>query len=146
VSAPKFLFDECIGKPGLDVLRELLALGDDEAELVHLLDLESEGSLDDNWVPRLGSEGWIVISADRGQTPSRGGKLPRLCKTHLVTHVLLSGALHSKDTRTKIVGIAHVWTRLLEVADAPRGSEFRLQLTSAGSTRLIGPTWTPPSQ
>ena len=71
---PKFLFDECFGRPLVIRLREFLELS--EEHVVSLLELESAGSgaVDDDWITTLSPSQWVVISADRGRRVTRGGE------------------------------------------------------------------------
>ena len=79
----KFLFDECLGKPMMEELRKLVPEG---CEFAHILDHFSSGTHDDEWIPAMKEQGWVVISADSGKNrPSKGGKLPRLCKENEIT-------------------------------------------------------------
>ena len=90
-----------------------------------------QGTHDEEWVPKLATEGWTVITADGGRTPNRnrGEKLPRLFARLGVTHVLLSPAVHGRTSFEKILTILSVWYPLLEIAADPsqRGKRFFLE-------------------
>jgi hypothetical protein len=129
----KFLFDSCcFGRVALKQLLELVGSAVGRAQIAHLSEFQLHNKLDDDWVPQFVEEGWIVISSDRGTTPSKGSKLPLLCRRFGITHVLLSAAVHDLSTREKCRAIAAVWPDLLALPEHPRGSEHRLQKTHSG--------------
>jgi hypothetical protein len=133
----KLLFDECLGKPVVEKLGELLTrLVEEPVELRHLLDLQPPGTKDQIWVPKIAGGDWIVISTDRGKK-NKGAKLPLVCQRFGVTHVLFSAAVHRRTSREKIEAILEVWPDLAKVADAPRGSRYLLMLTPAGKAKLV---------
>ena len=66
----RFLFDECVGKPVMESIRQFLQ---SEAEFAHICDYLQQGVLDAGWVPRIAAEGgWVVITADGGKQSKRG--------------------------------------------------------------------------
>lgn len=136
----KFLFDSCcFGRVALNRFIEFLGTSGDGAEFAHLADFQLEEQLDDDWVPLFVEGRWIVITSDRGSNPSRGSKLPLLCRHYGLTHVLLSASVHDMKTFDKARAIAAVWPDLLKLCDWPRGSEHRLQKTASGGFVLRSP-------
>lgn len=132
----RFLFDACIGRVTIERISSFLKVHELGIEFAHLSDFEKDGTLDDDWVPRLAGHDWIVISSDRGRTPSRGSKLPLVCKKYGVTHVLLSAAVHQLSGVDKSRAIISVWHQLTRLREFPRGSEHVLQMTVSGGFRL----------
>ncbi len=124
--ARRLLFDECIGKPVMTKLRGLIPV---EIELQHLADKFAKGDKDEDWIPRLGTEGgWVVITSDAGRNSKKGQKLPELCLIHRVTHVILSGTLNQKSTLEKINSIAAAWSFFEDVFSSPQGSRYFMRL------------------
>lgn len=133
---PTFIFDECIGWPILETVEPLLRLHNLPFRLKHVVEYY-KGAKDDEWVPEIARNGWIVITADRGVRPSRGGKLPFICKRNGVTHILLSGALHASNAAVKASCIVASWTDIYDTAQASPGSRFILRKTPSGGATLV---------
>lgn len=134
------MFDSCcFGRVAVDKLIEFLGSGSDNVDFAHLSDFQLQEALDDDWVPQFVEEGWIVISADQGKRPSKGSKLPLLCRRYGVTHVLLSGSVHDLRTFDKARAIAAVWPSLLTLSNAPKGSCHKIQKTVSGGFFLRSP-------
>jgi hypothetical protein len=128
VTQPRLLFDECIGRPHVDRLIQFIASDTDEPpEMRHVLEFQAEGVWDEDWIPRIADEGWIIISQDRGRKPSKGRHLPHLCLELSVTHVLLSARVAGRKSADKILIILSVWREILELQEKPRGSRFILE-------------------
>lgn len=131
MTAPaKILFDECIPRPVIPPLIEFLnrtSAGD--AEVKHLLDLFDEGQKDQDWVPAIAADGWIVISGDRASgRRGGGGHLKEVCRAYGVTHVLLSPSLHNSKIQVKSDAIYHFWPRICALAELERGSRWQIKL------------------
>ena len=121
----RLVFDENIGRPLVMALAGLLRFAADPPEIKHLLEItEMYGAKDNEWIPKLASGGWIVVSADHGR--KGGAKLPLLCRQHRITHVLLSPALCNEKQLVKALALLSVWPRLLELPAKPAGSRFVL--------------------
>jgi hypothetical protein len=133
----KLLLDECVGKSIAHAMRDLIALSDEDAEIAHILDFQSQGVTDEVWIPRIAKENWIVLTGDRAKQSSKGGKLPILCKAFLVTHVMLSAAIHQMKSLDKERMILHVWHDLKKLVDAPKGSGYSLRLTTGRNSKLV---------
>lgn len=100
-----------------------------EVELTHIIDKYTVGDKDEDWIPRLGTEGgWIVITSDAGRNSKKGQKLPELCLIHRVTHVILSGTLNQMPTLEKIKSIATAWAFFEDVFSSPPGSRYFMRL------------------
>ena len=115
----KLLFDECLGKPAISKLAEIVAMGGGvKPQVSHLFEYAPPGTRDEVWVPGLASDGWTVITADGGHRPNknRGAKLPLLCHQYSVTHVVLSSFVHNRTTFEKIVTIMSVWYQIVDIA------------------------------
>jgi hypothetical protein len=123
----KFLFDECIGKPVVTQLAALVELSTDAVEFCHVLDFQKQGVPDTEWVPRIASEGYIVVSGDGGKRCGRA-KLPRICAAHKVTHVIIGPSVHSMRSLAKVAVLLRVWDEILKLSDAPKGSRHSLRL------------------
>lgn len=128
----RLLFDECLGRPAIERLSQLVAMGKGEKpEIRHVLESAATGARDEDWIPQLAPRGWTVITTDGGRTPNkrRGEKLPRLCACHAITHVLLSPSVHGRTSFEKLLTILSVWYPLLEIASDPsrRGKRFVLE-------------------
>ncbi|HUU83529.1 MAG TPA: hypothetical protein VM243_08500 [Phycisphaerae bacterium] len=123
----KLLFDENIGRPLVEAMRPLLHKYEEPVDVAHLLDLLGRhGEQDENWIPELADEEWLVISADRGKKP--GPKLPLLCAEFGVRHILIKGALHNLKQFEKARAIIIVWPSLIAARTKPRGTRFLLTM------------------
>jgi hypothetical protein len=121
----KILFDECLGKPMMEELKQQLL--PDDPLFAHLTDFFSSGTPDSEWIPKLAKDGWIVISTDGAKKKNRGGKLPEICKSMGITHIIMSPTLHKRNSRDKIAAIALVWEQIKEAGKATPGTRFNLQ-------------------
>jgi hypothetical protein len=133
----KLLLDECVGKTIVPALRAMIAPTSEEAEIAHILDFQPQGVTDEQWVPRIAEEKWIVLTGDRAKQSSKGGKLPILCRAFCVTHVMLSASIHKMKTFDKERMILNVWHDLRALVEVPRGSGYSLQLTHAKNAKLV---------
>ncbi len=102
------------------------------------------GTPDSKWVPEISKQGgWVVITGDRGKKSKVEDKLPLICRSQFVTHVMFSGGLNKRPAYYKGVAIATRLPELLETADAAPGTGYGLSMTSKGDFRLKV-VWTPP--
>lgn len=132
----RLLFDECVGKPTMLAIAELLVAEPEKPDLQHVLDFQSQGVRDEVWVPKAATEGRIIITADRGKRGG-GAKLPLLCRRYGITHVMLSATLHHRKGFEKAAAILTVWPELAKLPNVPKGSGYSLRLTSAGGPHLV---------
>ena len=120
----RLLFDETFGHPIVQAMARLLSFHELKPEVRHLFDVAAPGTPDPEWVPAIVEGDWIVISADHGR---RGGpKLPWICRKLGVTHVLLKGQMIHRRQFEKARAVLVVWPEMVDVADAPRGSRYRI--------------------
>jgi hypothetical protein len=141
----RLLFDECLGRPAIERLVDLIEMGKGEKPVVrHVLEFAPPGTHDEIWIPKLATEHWTVITADSGRQPNRnrGEKLPRLCARLGVTHVMLSPIVHNRTSFEKLLTILHVWYDLLQIACSTqeRGNRYFLEPTpklERGRGRLV---------
>lgn len=122
---PRFLFDECIGKPAMLQLHELVGGG---FEFVHLSDRFAAGTKDNDWIPKLASEPWVVVSGDRGRQSGMGPKLPDLCRETGITHILLGKSVHVKKAAEKIAILTLLWDRIVEASTDEPGSRYMVKV------------------
>jgi hypothetical protein len=133
----KLLLDECVGKNIVHALRAMIAPTSENAEIAHILDFHPQGVTDEEWIPRIAEENWIVLTGDRAKQSSRGGKLPILCQAFRVTHVMLSAAIHKMKAFDKERAIVQVWHDLARLVEVPRGSGYSLRLTPSKNAKLV---------
>jgi hypothetical protein len=133
----KLIFDECLSAPILESLKSFLQTAGVSLTFKGIVEHQRSGVTDKDWIPKIALEGgWVVISSDRGKR--RGGeppdeKLPFLCRKFRVTHVLLSGSIHSEKAFVKGQAIVAVWRELLTVTSATRGTRFQIKKNSSGT-------------
>ena len=143
----RFFFDECLSKPVVErEITQSSRLYGSDADVAHLLSKFESQTPDRVWVPQLATEGgWIVISTDRGRHSKKSEKLPLICRAYGVSHVLLSGKLHSRNMYTKALAIEASWEGLFAAGAAPQGSGYLLHLTGQGNFNLkpLGDTTRP---
>lgn len=73
----KFLFDECLGKPLMELLHQLVG---SESEFLHICDFFASGTPDAVWIPEIAKGGGsIVITADAGKNPRKRNASCRTC-------------------------------------------------------------------
>ena len=96
----RFLFDECLSRPAVErQICDLLHLYGVDAEIAHLLSKFPPATPDKEWIPEIAKQGgWIIVTSDRGTHSRKDERLPMICRDFGVTHVLLSGSLHRRNT------------------------------------------------
>lgn len=127
---PKFLFDECLGRPLTQALRNLIAFHRHQIGLLHIFDRFPPGTRDEVWVPAIAREDWIVVSVDRGKSP--GPKLPAICAKLGVRHILLAPSAAQLPQFEKARAFLRVWRDALNLAQAPAGTRALLKLLQSG--------------
>ena len=138
----RFLLDECLGRPIVEPLSQLIAMGKGEKPVIeHVLNLTASGTRDEVWIPQIARDGWTVITGDGGRTPNkqRGEKLPNLCARYGVTHVILSSAVHQRTAFERLLTVLSVWYQMTDIANDPsaRGNRYDLQ-PNLSNARGIG--------
>jgi PIN like domain len=119
------MFDECIGHPMMTQLRNMVMT---EAHFEHLCTKFKSGIKDRDWVPTLASEGgWIVITGDAGKQSKKREKLPDICMSYRVTHVIISPSLHQRPSSEKVAAIAGMWAKFELMGTDPPGTRYRLR-------------------
>jgi len=127
------IFDDCLSKRAIKALQSLADFSKGNVEFAHLADRSLSGQIDDDWIPSIKGQGWIVMTTDRGKKPSPGGKLPHICQLHCVTHVMMSASVHKRNTFDKLRAVFEVWPDLLTAMSAPPGCGYLLQETGGPS-------------
>jgi hypothetical protein len=126
----KFLFDECISWKVVEAqLESSVRLCEPSAIVAHLMRKFPPGTKDRDWIPQIADEGgWVIVSMDRGMHGKREERLPILCRSFLVTHVLLSPGLAKRNMYIRTLAIESCWPDLIEASHAPRGTTYSLQM------------------
>jgi hypothetical protein len=131
----KLLFDECLGKPLLEDIKQLLSWDEPKPVINHILDYFKSGICDSEWIPQVADGGWIIITSDRGKNSNRN-KLPGICLHYKITHILLSVSVLKLKQNQKANAIISVWEDIKKSNEAPKGSRFLLQLTHSRSAKI----------
>lgn len=132
------MFDECVGKPILMELAGFQQFSAYQFELEHILDKRKQGVKDEDWIPELDPNEWIVITGDRGKGGlKKGKKLPRVCQECGITYIALGASAHDLKTDKKLVAIESVWDEIGRIAGEPPGQAYLLTIVN-GRAR-IGP-------
>jgi hypothetical protein len=135
----RLLFDENFGEPHIKRLAEFVQIQQEiERPVVsHLFELFERGTLDEDWLPKAADGGWTIITADRGRrSKKKGAPLPHVCAQLRITHVMMSGAVHSLKMFEKMRAILSVWPDLLLAAQGEKGRRYLLESTGGGRFRL----------
>jgi hypothetical protein len=122
-------------------LKTFLDETDCVCEFSYLMDLFPSGTLDETWVPQVASGGWIVITADRGKQ-TKGGpekRLPLICESQGVSHVLLGASLHQLPSDRKLRALIGVWDSILEATSRHVPARIRVNRNAEGNwhTKVI---------
>jgi hypothetical protein len=133
----RLVFDDCLSRIAVNALTTLARFSRGTVEFAHLADFTTQGRLDDDWIPEIAGKGWVLVTTDRGKQPSRGGKLPALCRKFSLTHVMLSAAMHNKNQFDKLRSLFEVWPDLVKTSEAPPGSGYSLECTAKGAAKLV---------
>lgn len=133
----KFLLDECVSLPIVDALRQHLESEPVPPVLTHIIEMGLGAQSDDDWIPKIAEEGWIVISGDKGRGGLRKGqKLKAVCVAFGVTHILVSAKIQEKKVAEKIRIFTSAWERIAETADAEPGTRFSMRFDNNGEVIL----------
>lgn len=122
MSSPgRYLFDECISPRVAAELKTRLKLSD---ELKSLQEIYFKGTSDRDLVNELSGEpDWVIITQDAGKGAARGGRLPDLCKSLNVRHVILNPReLANEPLIVKLAVLAITWPLITTIREMPRGS------------------------
>ena len=124
----KLLFDENLGRPLVKAMAGLAVFHPDKPKLSHLLDI-CQGGKDEDWIPLIAADNWIIVSFDRGRRYG-GQKLPDICKHLKVTHVLAGPSVMKEKQFDKARIILSVMSELTKLSEAEKGSRFLLRYRS----------------
>lgn len=127
---PKFLFDECLGRPLTEAVRKLTGFHRHQVGVMHVFDRFPPGTHDEVWVPAITAEDWIVVSVDRGRSP--GPKLPAICAQLGVRHILLAPSAAALPQFEKARAFLRVWRDAINLAHAAPGTRAVLKVPKSG--------------
>ena len=133
----RILFDDCLSKKAVQALADIAQFSRGAVEVSHLASLDSEGDLDDDWIPRFSGDGYLLVTTDRGKKKSRGGKLPIICQRNGMRHVMMSAAVHNLNQFDKLRALFTVWPNLLSAANAVPGAGFVLRKRQSHGFELV---------
>jgi hypothetical protein len=130
----KILFDECVGRPIVAQIRSLIGI-DPTVQLDHVIDKGFGGQNDDQWIPLIADEGWIIITGDSGKSGKRGRgeKLPVVCAAFGVTYAAFSRSVVHATAFQKHRIIIDLWDALVALKDAPPGSGYSIRPAGRGT-------------
>jgi hypothetical protein len=138
VSPLKLLFDENFGKPIITALGSLLYFHPEQPIVRHLLEHFPSGTPDLEWIPKIATEGWVVVSCDRGKRCG-GAKLPTLCAEFKATHILLTASILNLKQFEKARIVITLWPEIAGAADAPAGTRFQLRILNGRPSLVKSP-------
>lgn len=121
----KFLVDECfLGPLPTRSLNEFVANSEAtlDFEFVTMGQQFGLGVKDEDWIPRLKDQPYVIITADRGRSSEQ--KLPVICVEHRVTHIIFSRSLSKRDRNGKIAATISIMRSLRKCCTAIPGSRF----------------------
>jgi hypothetical protein len=121
------LFDENFGGPIVSTIAQILKFHPDPPEIGSVVEQFGSGAKDQEWIPLVAKDGWVVLSNDRAKRCG-GAKLPIVCAEHGVTHILLSKSMHGMKQFYKAAAVLHMWDAITEVHTASPGSRFFIRL------------------
>jgi hypothetical protein len=104
-------------------------------EIRHLFEFFKSGTKDSEWIPKIAKEEWIVLTTDKGKK-NDNAKLPFICATYKVTHILMGPSLHHAKQLQKANTIAALWEQIKDCSEAPKGTRFRMRLDAKGRPKL----------
>ena len=94
--------------------------------ILHLYDMFDKDVKDDEWIPKVGGEDCIIITADCGK--GKRPRLPELCKQYRRTHILISPTMHIKVSLfQKARAIVILWPQLLKTLQDEPGTCFQIR-------------------
>jgi hypothetical protein len=139
----RLLFDDCLSKHAVAALAQLANFSRGQVEIRHLVDFAMGGEDDEHWIPSIPAEGWMIVTADRGKK-NKGGKLPIICQRCRITYVLLSAALHTKNTFDRMRAVLAVWPDLLAASADERGCGYLIRIKNQGRGVQLDSIYRPP--
>jgi hypothetical protein len=135
----KLLLDECLGRPLVADINQMLSWDTPKPTIHHLTNYFVPGTLDPDWIPKIAQEGWMVMTADRGKNGKH--KLPAICATYQITHILMGPSVGQLKQYQKANAIISIWDKIKECQNAPKGSRFLMSWVNgrASLKRMILP-------
>lgn len=135
----KLLFDECIGWPILEQLAGVIGFNEEEVEVAHAVKMGFGGKNDEDWIPQIASDGWVIITGDDGRQKKKGKgeKLPILCAALGVTYAAFSKSICHYKSFQKYRVILAVWDDLIALKDVEPGSGFSIRPSSSGHPHVV---------
>lgn len=110
-------------------LASLLQTIGEDVDFSHIVDRQLAGVRDEDWIPQIADDGWIVITADRGKRKKSGTgeRLPIICERFGVTYAAFSRSISQKNTSFKIRALHSVFPELKALPGELRGSGFSIR-------------------
>ena len=131
----KLLFDECVGAPVAEHFGLFLkGIYPEPHEVRHCLDFQKQGIPDEQWIPEMARNRFMVITADRGKR-TNGKKLPLLCVKFAMTHIMFGPSVHDLKSSAKVLALGAVWEKIIAAYHGERGSRFLM--TMRGGTHPV---------
>jgi len=127
----KVLFDATFGESWVEGIRAFFRLHQEpRPRILHLYDSFPRDVKDEEWIPKLVGDDWLIIIADRGK--GKAPRLPALCHQYKRTHILLSTTMHVKVNQfNKARAIILLWPKLIEAFLGTAGSCYEIQAQDA---------------
>jgi len=133
----KFLLDECVSLPIVAALRKHVDTLPVPAHLFHIIELGMNAQSDEDWIPKIAEEGWVVISGDKGKGGLRKGqKLKAICASFGVTHILVSAKIQERKVAEKIELFKAAWEMIAATSESEPGTRFSMRFDNAGDIIL----------
>jgi len=131
----RIIFDATFGEGWVDALKSFYRTHKEpRPRLLHLYDIFDRDVKDDEWIPRIIGQDWLIVTADKGRKKPR---LPKLCREHQRTHILFSPTLLNKVNQfQKARAIVVLWPQIERTLDESPGSRFQIQATDATHERF----------
>lgn len=125
----RLLFDEMYGRPIIEAFSQLVEFDRSGTQVEQLINiLGTNGVPDDEWLPQIKDQGYVVVSRDKGSRSGRA-KLPIICMKLGITHVLVVGRIATLPQFEQIRALLSVWPALLNTVEYPAGTRFKLKMS-----------------
>jgi hypothetical protein len=96
----------------------------------HLLDVFQPGT-EDTWATDIGSQGWMIITADRGMSDrNRERSLPFVCLRSKILHFRLSASVAKLPAHEQARGLIALWPSLRKAHHANVGCRWSVKLNN----------------
>jgi hypothetical protein len=126
-------------------LAGVIGIGDDVV-VEHAVRKGFGGMNDEDWIPLIANEGWVIITADSGKQTrqAKGKKLPAVCKEWRVTYAACSPAIVHFNSFEKYRLMLGLWDSLIALKDSPRGTGYSIRLISGRPALVLKHDALPP--